>query len=1047
MINSFKGQYDFLSNFHPAEVEYEGLLYPTTEHAFQAAKTLNPLERKMVAGCKTPGDAKRFGRRLLLRPDWEEVKVQVMRDVLWEKFGEDPDMGALLLRTGHQDLVEGNNWHDTFWGVCDGTCKEPHQPAGENNLGKLLMALRKHLREREAVIDDLMETEKPPQLFNKHHGQTPAGAVNIMRPSKWANPYSHLEDSAAEFKVASREEAVKAYARHIMTQPGLIAAARAELKGRDLECCCAPAACHGDILLRVANGEDVPYEVLPVTPEPAQPPKGAAPQPVSFKRVTVKARPWLEQRFGDHYCQISVDTTLKLKSSVKDVSRSVRGEVPEDIEVLTKQFLEPPQGITDKDFIFGYKNSEGDDVEGSIKSDGALQAYIAKYPKDWEMVQKLLGIVRQKSRHACAFVIANKPIHEFIPLTEVGKVRATQYTPASVEAAGGLKMDFLVINSLNDIQLAIKLIQKRSGIEIPESTIIAKRKVPAHRLVPLKDGTLVDIWDLPEDQSVFREVSEGKTETVFQFNTPGAVQYLRNFAHWKNEDEGRKAIDSIEAMSAFTALDRPGPLDAYVEQPDGRKHNMLVEFARRARGDEAIGSLPVFMELFPETYGVLTYQEQLQKAYKNLTGCSGPEAEDFRTNVAKKKMDKVDKAFPGWMERVGPKLGEDVAKNVWQTFKTWGQYGFNKSHSVCYVVIAYACAYLKKHYPLEWWCAVLSNADKNEVTETFWTHCGHLVDLPDVNRSGSQFEIRGDRILAPVSLIKGVGENAHKELLRLAPYRDITDFCEKIEADRVVNKKPSIVKATGLQKVTKKGELCWRKGTSSLKRNVVHKLIAAGVMDSLFPADLELSERIFAFETALSKARGEKKVSPVPAKFATHDPVRDFLLRKEVLPIYNADLMPLLKMGDASTYPFSALRFGGKYTTFRWGNGEIPVVDYNQLRRLNAKTPWPENTRITVAIPVYVVERRCFQYPKKTKEKEACELTLEIEGIPHEYVRWPDKKTGKIPEVYQKQIGGSIGLAFFTRYTEKRPFSLDDVTIFHMNPAAKGKDDDEEEDD
>lgn len=756
---------------------------------------------------------------------------------------------------------------------------------------------------------------------------------------------------------------------------------------------------------------------------------------LKWERTSVSTPAWLASRFGDHYCQISVDTTLKLKSSVKDVARVVHGHVLPDIEELTKAFELPPQGVTDSDFVFGYQANE-DWVKGSIERDSALQSYVAKYPKEWETVQRLLGIPRQKSRHACAFAISNQPIQDFIPTQTIGGVRTTQYTAPSVESAGCLKMDFLVVNSLNDIQGAIKKIQLRSPAVVPARLTLNGRSVPYFRLVPLPDGGFADIWDLPEDQDVFRDVAKGDTATVFQFNTPGAVQWLRNFDHWKDRKAGRKAIDSVEAMSAFTALDRPGPLDAYVDTPDGRRHNMLVEYARRARGEEAYGSIPIMMELFPETFGVLCYQEQLEKAYRELTECTGAEAVDFRANIAKKKMDKVLKAYPGWMERVTPKLGEETAKSLWDTFVTWGQYGFNKSHAVCYSVIAYACAWLKRRYPLEWWCAVLSNASKNEITGTFWAHCGDQVQLPDINLSRKDFEIVGDRIRAPMSLIKKVGEHVHEALLALAPYTDITDFCVRHDARCVENKTPVMDKATGKQKANKKGELTWKKATSPLRRDVVHRLIVAGVLDSLYPdPDMCLVDKIATFEAALSASRGQKKIEAVPARFHTTNPVMDFQIKKSVLSVYHEPIQPLLMCGyraSAPVYPQSAVDVNAEgREQFILGNSRIPILTSAERHRVNAIHPWPEALRVQIAVPCYVTERRVFHYGPN-KSKTACELVLEMDGVPEKFVRWPDRKTGKIPAMYQGDIKGAIGLAIMTRYTENRLLSLDDLVVFHF---------------
>ena len=142
MINKFDGKYAFLSNYYPCAVFYEGIAYPSVEHAFQAAKTLDMTQRYEIANMKTPGAAKRAGRNLDLRSDWEKVKTQVMEDCLREKF-RDPELLASLLGTGDHFLIEGTTWHDRCWGIC--TC-EKCGGNGENRLGKLLMKIRDEYR-------------------------------------------------------------------------------------------------------------------------------------------------------------------------------------------------------------------------------------------------------------------------------------------------------------------------------------------------------------------------------------------------------------------------------------------------------------------------------------------------------------------------------------------------------------------------------------------------------------------------------------------------------------------------------------------------------------------------------------------------------------------------------------------------------------------------------------------------------------------------------------------------------------------------------------
>ena len=136
-IDKFDGtEYAFLSNFYSSPITYEGIVYPTVEHMFQALKSLDQKQRIKIANAATPGQAKRLGRQVALREDWEEVKVDVMRTALQLKF-TDPTLRQQLINTGEAELIEGNTWNDRFWGVCQGT--------GKNMLGTLLMELRSSL--------------------------------------------------------------------------------------------------------------------------------------------------------------------------------------------------------------------------------------------------------------------------------------------------------------------------------------------------------------------------------------------------------------------------------------------------------------------------------------------------------------------------------------------------------------------------------------------------------------------------------------------------------------------------------------------------------------------------------------------------------------------------------------------------------------------------------------------------------------------------------------------------------------------------------------
>lgn len=136
-ISSFSGEYRWLSNFWAASVSLEGLKYPTAEHAYQAFKSVHDYDRQTILMCKTPAMAKSMGRTLLIRNNWEGMKYSVMERVIAAKFNQNDYLRRLLIGTGSEELIEGNHWNDTFWGVCNGK--------GHNHLGKIIMAYRDRL--------------------------------------------------------------------------------------------------------------------------------------------------------------------------------------------------------------------------------------------------------------------------------------------------------------------------------------------------------------------------------------------------------------------------------------------------------------------------------------------------------------------------------------------------------------------------------------------------------------------------------------------------------------------------------------------------------------------------------------------------------------------------------------------------------------------------------------------------------------------------------------------------------------------------------------
>jgi DNA polymerase III alpha subunit len=733
---------------------------------------------------------------------------------------------------------------------------------------------------------------------------------------------------------------------------------------------------------------------------------------------------YLKERFGDHFAQISNDNTLRIKSSIKDVYRALHGNVPWEIEKLCKQIPIPPQGVDDHKFVFGYEGDDGP-VKGIAETDPALKAFIAGYPKEWAVVVKCLGITRNKGRHASAFVLANEPVANFLPLIEVGGTICTAYDHRSVESAGGLKMDYLVIHVLNDIAGCIKLVQTRHtpDVDYTKDFTINGLRVPGFRVVPTPEGPR-DIWDLPGVVDVFNDICSGKVATVFQFDTPGVTKWMKYFSKPKSEGSKELGLSSIEDLAAFTALDRPGPLDAEVVGPDGDHRNMLVEFASRTQGGDPYGAIEELDRLLPETKGVMVYQEQLTKIFRVLGKTTALEAEAFREHVSKKKMELVLKDKSKFMAGAGPSLGEERANLIWDQMVTFARYGFNKSHAISYVCIAYATAYLKHFYNLEWWTSVLANAkSRNEINEKFWSHVQNLVLLPDVKYSKGTFVIEGDKIRAPLSLLEGVGEAAHLEIVKNAPYENIADFVNKIEQGRVARgtevqttKKKKIKKVDGTVETVSVPTTTFKKGRTAINKTVISNLIISGVADGLFPPDTDIFDKMQLYEQARAVATGTKP-KPIPPALLKYTPLMRYQVRKKLLQGWSGSLLkvfldsqvPQITKNERGTYIYRGI----------WPFVTPDFIDYLETLPLLPK-------RQNFCVAAYVVSERKFTYQG---DKTACELILDVSGRQMKMVKWPDYNSGKLPVDFNEDLTNALVVVMLSKWKLGRDPSVEGLTV------------------
>lgn len=718
---------------------------------------------------------------------------------------------------------------------------------------------------------------------------------------------------------------------------------------------------------------------------------------------------YLHEEYGDRVSQISTDTMMRLKSAIKDINRFFnKGFVEPEIENLAKGLPGTPTGVADNDFVFGYEDSEGHHIEGLYETSIELQDYASRRPEEWAAVVRTIGITRQKSRHACAYVIGHKPIKEIVPTCTIGGIQGvTQYTAKWVEEAGLIKYDFLVINSLNDITQTMINIKNRYGHTVEGQLWDDPRMFP-------HNGQVINIWDLPEDPEVYKEISKGKTEGVFQLNTPGVVPTIKKI-------QPKNIMD----LATITALERPGPKN-YRDPVTNR--NMVEEYIERRYG-RVEPDIPYLAEILPDTYGVICFQEQLMTVGRELAGFDPIEADDLRRACAKKKMKDLDAMKPRFMEVASTKVGKVIAEKIWDMMITFGRYGFSINHAVPYVHISYACSYLKYYYPLEWWAAVLSNAKKDEITNDFWPYVKDIVMFPDINKSGSAFEIQGDKIRASIDLLDGVGESAKEAIITNRPYKNIQDFANRVD-------------------------------TRKVNKSVVCSLIVSGVLDSLFENNpLNENGKMLEYMKALTQRDYEKKcldkkekckiankeykvpkfpkILSIPPKFTDLNPTKIFQLRKGVLPTIPEDMMKLI-MGNLEKYSsklrvsdiegFTRISALDKYGKF------VTLINADGLRRMKSLANHENN--IYFCVPCYTIDVRKFSYKNGTKH--AAELKLDVCGSIESMVKWGDYNTGVLDIPHN--LKGSISLLFLTKKSGKDPFIYDIILLEEpLNKSSKEK--------
>ncbi len=464
---------------------------------------------------------------------------------------------------------------------------------------------------------------------------------------------------------------------------------------------------------------------------------------------------YVTRKYGrDQVAQIITFNTMAAKAAVKDVGRALDmpyGEVDRIAKMIPATI-----GIT---------------IDQALKDSSALASAYEGDPKIRELVDtamRLEGLVRGAGVHAAGVVIAPQPLTELVPVTRAKNDDiVTSYDMKAIEKMGLLKMDFLGLTTLTVIDDCLKLIKSNRNVELEMAT------------VPLDDA-------MTYEQVFHRALTSG----VFQFESGGMRDVLRRYKP-----------ASVEDLTALNALYRPGPIQG----------GMIDDFIERKWGRRAVEYLlPELEPLLRETLGVIVYQEQVMQISNVVAGYSLGDADLLRRAMGKKDPAEMEKQRERFMSGAAAnRHPKDIAGKLFDLMAQFAGYGFNKSHSAAYALLAYHTAWLKTHYPVEFMAALLtSETSKPENVVKYISECREMnisVLPPNVQVSDSNFTPAANGIGFGLAAIKNVGHNAIESILQARAalqaagkqgFASLWEFCDKVDL-RLLNKRvlESLIKA------------------------------------------------------------------------------------------------------------------------------------------------------------------------------------------------------------------------------------------------------------
>jgi DNA polymerase-3 subunit alpha len=499
-----------------------------------------------------------------------------------------------------------------------------------------------------------------------------------------------------------------------------------------------------------------------------------------------------------------------------------------------------------------------------------------------DVAQGLEGIIRNNSIHAAAVVIADRPLHEIVPL-QLAEDRSasappngngsgkperqykivTQYSMGPIEEIGLLKMDFLGLRNLDVIEDAIEIIERSRGERL-------------------------DIAEIPmDDAKTFGMLARGDSTGVFQLESEGMREAMKKVRPTEFDD-----------IVALVSLYRPGAMDYIPAYAKGKRNPAAVTYP-----DERLRPIT------EPTYGCVLYQEQLMEIAKQMAGFSPSEADDLRKAIGKKKRDLMATMKTHFLEGMKASgTAESVAADLWGLMEKAADYSFNKSHAACYALIAYRTAYLKANYPAEYMAAVISSVmNTKDKVPFFVNRCAEMgIDVlpPDVNSSDHSFVVSENAIRFGLDAVKNVGHAAVEAILRAReekPIESIWDFCERVDS-RAVNKR-------AIECLIKCGAL---DSTGASRKGMLETLPAAQSSGQKAQEDAQLGQgSIFDFGDGADAQPQVHHRPPIPA--AEFDRAEMLAMEKEVLGTYLSS-HPLTEVGPAlrARVDCSLAQLGGK---------------------------------------------------------------------------------------------------------------------------------------